>query len=67
MSNKTNIWFKNKIKKGINYNNRFIFIIFIIISIVLIIILLLNIFVSAELLTKIDDYVTVYNQIHSSK
>jgi hypothetical protein len=63
MPNKLNDKFKNMVNKGIDYNNKFIFIMFIINCILLIVISLINIFVSAELLIKIDDYVSVYNHI----
>ena len=57
-------WINNKFNKGIDINNRFLFIMFILNSIVLIIILFLNFYISAELFGNIDKYVTVYNYIH---
>lgn len=39
---------------------------FIINSILLIIILLINILISAELVSNIEAYVTVFNEIHNS-
>jgi hypothetical protein len=67
LPNKFNGILKTKINKGIDYNSRFIFIMFTVNSILLILILLLSIFICAELLVKIDDYVTVYNQLHINK
>jgi hypothetical protein len=65
MPNKLKELIKKKVNKGIDYNNKFILIMFIVNSIILIIILLMSIFVSAELAYNINDYVTVYNHIHS--
>jgi hypothetical protein len=66
MSHKINERFKSWLKKGTNYNNRFIFIMFIVNSIVLIFLILLNIIFTADLLVKIEDYVNVYNFIHGN-
>lgn len=55
MPNKFKNLFNKILNQSINVNNKFIFIIFIYNSIVLILLNILNIYVSAELLTKIDD------------
>ena len=57
-------WFENKYNKSIEYNNRFIFIMFIWISIALISIIFFNIYITTNLLVNIADYVHVYNYIH---
>lgn len=62
-SNKISQWFKNKINKSIDYNNRFTLFLFLFISIILIINVILSLFISSELLLNIDDYVTVYNHL----
>jgi len=66
---KFNDIFKKWVNRSNNYNSRFIFIMFIVNIIVLIYILLINLFASAELLFKLNEYVNVYNHnhIHSSK
>lgn len=50
--------------KSISFNEKFFKLTFIIISISIIFFLIINIFFSFELLTKIEDYVIVYNEIH---
>jgi hypothetical protein len=64
---KFNDIFKKGVNRSNNYNSRFIFIKFIVNTIVLIYIFLINLFFSAELLFKLNEYVNVYNHIHSSK
>jgi hypothetical protein len=55
--------FHNKLEKVIDYNNKFMLIMFIINSIILIAMILLNIFASSELVGNIDDCVEVYNYL----
>jgi len=55
-------WFKKRFNKSIDYNNRFILIMFIVNSFVLIMILLLNMISISELLNNLDYYVTDYIQ-----
>jgi hypothetical protein len=62
-SNNINQWFKNKIDKGNDYNNRFILIMFIVNSIMLIVFLFITLFISSELIVNIDSYVNVYNHL----
>ena len=57
-------WYKNKLNKSINYNTRFMLIMMIFNILILIYLLFLKLYISVELMNNIDDYVTVYNNIH---
>jgi hypothetical protein len=67
ISTKLGKWFKNKFEKSINFNNKFLLVMFMFNSILLIIILLMNLVIISELLVNIDDYVEVYNYLHNKK
>ena len=58
---------QKRISQGINYNNKFILIIFIFNSILLFILLIMNLYVTSELILNIDEYVKVYNHINVFK
>ena len=60
-------WYKNKLNKSIVYNTRFMIIMMIFNILILIYLLFLNLYISVELMNNIDDYVTVYNNIHGKK
>jgi hypothetical protein len=57
-------WFNKKLNTGIDYNNKFVLIMFIINSIGLILMIFLKIFITSELLVNIDSYIAVHNYIH---
>jgi hypothetical protein len=67
MSDKFKSRFNKNLNLGIDYNSKVMFIIFILNNITLLIILLLNIYVSAEVYNNINDYITIYNHLHSGK
>jgi hypothetical protein len=58
---------KNYLTKGTNYNNNFLFYFFIFNCIILIIFLIINIYLSAELLVRIDEYCKIYIEFYSKK
>jgi hypothetical protein len=60
-------WFQKYLNTGIDYNNRFMLIMFIINSIGLILMILLKIFITSELFINIDSHIAVHNYIHSKE
>lgn len=61
MPNKIIIWYSKFYKNSIGFSNKFTTIMFIVTSFIFLIIKIGNIYVSAELCNKIDDYVLVYD------
>jgi hypothetical protein len=70
MPKKIKVWteqnFHNKVDKVIDYNNRFMLIMFIVNSITLIAMVLLNIYASSELVNNIDEYVEIHNFLNNN-
>jgi hypothetical protein len=70
MPKKIKLWteknFHNKVDKVIDYNNRFMLIMFIVNSITLIAMVLLNIYASSELVNNIDEYVEIHNFLNNN-
>lgn len=58
-------WFNKYFNLSIDYQSKFILLIFIINSIFIVIFILLKIIISSELLINIDSYINVHNYIHS--
>lgn len=56
-------WYTKYTNKSIDYNNRFTQIMFISVTILLLLFKLGNLYITAELSLKIDDYVLVYNHL----
>jgi len=55
----------NYTSKGLDFNSKFIFIMFIINTIFILLLLLLNIYISLELSNNTENYVQVYNHLHN--
>jgi hypothetical protein len=70
MPKKIKVWteqnFHNKVDKVIDYNNRFMLIMFIVNSITLIAMVLLNIYASSELVNNIDEDVEIHNFLNNN-
>ena len=57
-------WFNKRISTGIDYNSKFVLILFIFNTISLFFIISLKLIITSELLVNLDSYVEVFNYIH---